>query len=304
MFESTVWAGAASDADHALMQEAQGDYKYGSNKARYKRDYVYLAIRGKVDVMSKKYNRFVVSKWTKTCVLSENTKIRAHIPPTEKMTHSSLKSMLDKYRMVYIKPDKGTFGIGVMRVEVDSDASKPVYRYQSGSEIRKFASYDDMYDSIIDLTKNRLYLVQMGIHLTKYLKRSFDIRVHVQQSPQKKWETTGIIGRVADPKKIVTNVHNGGQIKSIETLLKAYLPADKQKIFIRYLKKLGLVTAEELFKTYKGIKEVGLDIALDKDLKPWILEVNTNPDPYIFNRLKDKTMYRKVYRYAKAYGRV
>lgn len=82
------------------------------------------------------------------------------------------------------------------------------------------------------------------------------------------------------------------------------MPADKQKLFIRSLKKLGRVTAEEMFKTYKGIKEIGLDVALDKDLHPWILEVNTNPDPYIFNRLKDKKMYRKVYRYAKAYGRV
>ncbi|WP_028548893.1 YheC/YheD family protein [Paenibacillus sp. UNC451MF] len=254
--------------------------------------------------MSKKYKRYVVSKWTKTCVLSENSKIRSHIPPTEKMTHSSLKSMLDKYRMVYIKPDKGTFGIGVMRVDVESDHAKPIYRYQSGADIRRFSSYDDMYESIRRLTNDRLYLVQMGIHLTKYRNRRFDIRVQVQQSPQNKWETTGVIGRVAHPQKVVTNIHNGGQIKAIETLMKAYMPGDKQKLFIRSLKKLGRLTAEEMFKTYKGIKEIGLDVALDKDLHPWILEVNTNPDPYIFNRLKDKKMYRKVYRYAKAYGRV
>lgn len=139
----------------------------------------------KVDDMSKKLKRYVVSKWTKTCVLSENSQIRAHIPPTEKMTHSSLKSMLDKYRMVYIKPDKGTFGIGVMRVEVESDQSKPVYRYQSGSDIRRFSTYDDLYDSINRLINDRLYLVQMGIHLTKYRNRRFDIRVQVQQSPEK-----------------------------------------------------------------------------------------------------------------------
>lgn len=254
--------------------------------------------------MSKKLKRYVVSKWTKTCLLNENDKIRAHIPPTEKMTHYSLKSMLDKYRMVYIKPDKGTFGIGVMRVEVESDQSKTVYRYQSGSDIRKFSSYDDMYDSITRLTNERLYLVQMGIHLTKYRNRRFDIRVQVQQSPENKWEATGIVGRVGDPKKIVTNVHNGGKIKAIETLMKAYMPPAEQKVFIRSLKRLGKATAEEMFKRYQGIKEIGLDIALDKNLHPWILEVNTNPDPYIFNRLKDKKMYRKVYRYAKAYGRV
>ncbi|MFE5324314.1 YheC/YheD family protein [Paenibacillus sp. NPDC056579] len=251
-----------------------------------------------------KHSRYVASKWKKTSVLLANPKLRTFIPDTEKMTRSSLWNMLNRYQMVYIKPDFGTFGNGVMRVELVKENSRTAYRYQSGVEIRQFSSYDDMYDSILEKTKNRLYLVQMGIHLTKYKNKNFDIRVHVQQSPSHVWETTGVIGRVGDPKKVVTNVHNGGTIKSIEQLLGAYLPKDKQRIFIRGLENLGLLIAKELHEKFVGIKEIGLDVALDKKLNPWLLEVNTNPDPYIFRKLKDKTMYKKVYRYAKAYGRV
>lgn len=251
-----------------------------------------------------KHSRYVASKWKKTSILLTNPKLRPFIPDTEKMTRASLWTMLNRYQMVYIKPDFGTFGNGVMRVEMLTDRSRTAYRYQNGLEIRQFSSYDDMYDSIKEATQNRLYLVQMGIHLTKYKNCSFDIRVHVQQSPKHVWEATGIIGRVADPKKVVTNIHNGGKIKSIERLLSAYLPKEQQQSFIRGLENLGLMIAKELHEKYKGIKEIGLDVALDKKLNPWLLEVNTNPDPYIFRKLKDKSMYKKVYRYAKAYGRV
>jgi hypothetical protein len=34
-----------------------------------------------------------------------------------------------------------------------------------------------------------------------------------------------------------------------------------------------------------------------------VLEVNTSPDPYIFRRLKDKSIFGKIRRYARAYGK-
>ncbi|QGQ94638.1 YheC/YheD family protein [Paenibacillus psychroresistens] len=243
--------------------------------------------------------RFVVSKWKKTNELMKNDELRAHIPKTVRMTKDSLLSMLHEYRMVYIKPDIGTFGNGVMRVEWDSALSNP-YQYQLGEKARSFVNYDSMYEDIERKTRKTKYLVQKGIHLLKYQKRRFDIRIMVQKNLQKEWETTGWIGRVAHPRKIVTNYHSGGKLMPIEELLKDRTKETGKKHYHKQFKQLGTNVAKQLHKRYPGIKEIGIDVALDEAIVPWILEVNTKPDPYIFRSLANKAIFGKIMRYKRA----
>jgi glutathione synthase/RimK-type ligase-like ATP-grasp enzyme len=226
-----------------------------------------------------------------------------HVPDTRFLNVESLRQMLDQYKMVYIKPNIGMFGNGVMRVELNEGGETP-YSYQSGVRVKRFVRFESMFNSIGKEIGKRKYLVQKGIHLLKYKGNRFDLRVMVQQTPKRGWRSTGIIGRVADPQKIVTNFHNGGTLKSVEALLSSYLPKAEQKRYINELRKLGVHVAEAMHRSFKGIKEIGVDIAIDADLKPWILEVNTQPDPYIFRHLKDKQVYLKIRRYASVYNRL
>lgn len=244
--------------------------------------------------------RFVSSKWKKTKALNNNPMVKAHIPHTRLFQEKTLESMLAKYGMVYVKPDRGTHGKGVIRVEGGPGS----YRYQTGLTVRTFTTSKDLYQSLKNITGNRTYVVQKGIHLLKHKGRRFDIRVMVQHNTAGRWEQTGMIGRVAAPQKIVTNFHNGGQLKPVPALMSPYMGQSERKAFEAKLRSLGLSVARHLEARYPGIKEVGLDVAVDRNNRPWILEVNTCPDPYIFRALPNKAVYRKVIRYAKAYGRI
>jgi len=233
------------------------------------------------------------SKWYKTKMLLDNSSIKTFIPDTQKFNKENLRSMISGYRMVYIKPERGTYGMGVIRAELEQQK----YAYQMNEKRVTFSSFEAFYTALARLVGKRSYLIQKGIHLLKHNNRRFDIRVMVQLSPNQTWEATGVIGRLGHPKRIVTNYHNGGKPMDVHKLLESHASASRRDELIREMNELGLRIARHMKKKAPYLKQIGVDVGLDRSLKPWIIEVNVKPDPYIFNQLKDKTMYRKVIRY-------
>jgi len=204
--------------------------------------------------------------------------------------------MLEAYGMVYVKPEFGMHGRGVMRVE-QQESGNHRFKYQHGQHMERFDHFQELYQSLRNEMGEKPYLLQKGVHMLKQGANDFDIRVLVQKSPRGRWEVTGAIGRVAHASKIVTNVHNGGTLKRVSTLLSPYMSVSEQETFLERLRRIGLRVAAVMDATYPGVKDLGLDIAIDHQKRPWILEVNTSPDPFIFRKLQDKSVFHKVYRY-------
>lgn len=242
----------------------------------------------------------IMSKWAKTNALLKSEALREFIPTTRLFSRDTLEAMFSEHRMLYVKPVNGTFGNGVMKVQRLSQGS---YTFQLGTKAYSCTSFDQLYMGLARKIGHRSYLVQQGIPLLKHNGRRFDIRVMVQVNSYGEWETTGIIGRLGQKSKIVTNYHSGGTPMAFSRLMSSHLSADAQASYTRRLSKLGVLVSKQLQLTYPGIKEIGVDIAIDQSLRPWILEVNTNPDPFIFRKLKDPSVFRKIYRYAIGYGK-
>jgi glutathione synthase/RimK-type ligase-like ATP-grasp enzyme len=251
--------------------------------------------------------RIVSDKLKKTRVLCRCKEVRSFIPETRRMNRDVLLKMLHRNAMVYVKPCRGSLGNGVIRVEkVKSSKARKTrsqYRYQQGTRIRSFSGYDQTYSELNKETKGRPYLVQKGIKLLTHGGRPFDIRVMVQRTKQGNWVATGVVGRVAHPRKVVTNGSQGGSIYPVEDLLKPYATMKKRKALLASMRRIGVRTAQQLSSIYPGLQEIGADIAIDQELKQWILEVNTRPDPCPFAKLKDRSMLQRIIRYGKGYGR-
>lgn len=248
--------------------------------------------------------RRISSKWAKTEALLASTELRGFVPDTRPFDRDTVRGMLDEYGMIYVKPVNGTFGNGVIRLGESTGADEG-YTLQAGEKRISYSSFDEMFDALQTLKRPRPYLSQQGIELLKLDGRRFDFRVMVQMNPVGQWETTGIIGRLAHPRKIVTNYHAGGTPLPMETLMKTHLEkaGRTSRDYRRELAKLGVDVASALGARFPGLKEIGIDVAVDTALKPWILEVNTLPDPYIFLRLPNRSVYRRIRKYATAYGR-
>ncbi|MCD9022516.1 YheC/YheD family protein [Cohnella silvisoli] len=241
----------------------------------------------------------VSSKWIKTRVMEGSAFLAAHIPTTRLLNRRTLSELLNRYGMVYVKPVKGSLGVGVMRI----DQSTGSWVIQSGMNRTSFSTFEKAYQGLRKRINGKAYLVQRGIHMLRYKMKPLDFRVMVQKGNRVGWEVTGIAARVAHPGKAVTNGSQGGSIYAAKMLLRRTSGNAQAAKLSRLFKRLGLSTAKRLGATYPGMRELGLDIAVDGEHRAWILEVNTKPDPCPFTKLDDPAMLRKIVRYAKGYGR-
>lgn len=247
--------------------------------------------------------QYVRSKWLRTEAVARDRRVRAYVPETAIFTAGSLTRMLNRYNTVYVKPDHGNHGTGVMRVWRSKAGGK--YSVQSGSRTRSYGSVGALYTALQAARIGRQrYLVQRGIRLCRYEGRPFDLRIMVQSNPEQKWEVTGMLARVAGSRGVVTNVRHGGSVVSMDRVCRSIGMNLSQIAALRgRLRKVGLRTSSAMLRRFKRIKELGLDVGLDESRRPWIIEVNTSPDLSLFLRVKDHREFRKMYKYALAYGK-
>lgn len=245
--------------------------------------------------------RRVASKLKKTLAMQRSAELNEFIPETRPFKENHLESMLEAHAMVYVKPNRGTHGHGVMRVAREEEE----YHLMAGTQVFRYATFEELHRALVKRIGSKPYLIQKGIHLLTYEGKNFDIRVLTQMSPKGRWESTAVFGKVAGSSNVVTNFNSGGKLADINKLLKDNMTQEERIQLIALLQQLGVETAVELDKNFPGLKEIGLDVGLDEDRHPWIFEVNTKPDITAFRHMNfSQCDYRRIRQYGVAYGRL
>lgn len=251
--------------------------------------------------MSRKSSSISVkNKWKKTKWLLSDGALRRFVPETRPFNRSSLIQMIQRYRMVYFKPTGGTGGNGIARIE---RVSPRKFIVRKDMRTAKLPSVPAVYGRLKSIARGRSYLLQKGIHLRTSGGRPFDIRVTMQKAG-KSWVPTILFVKLGKPGKVVTNYHAGGRLALVgPTLRRAGFSASRIGKYERELKGLGMQTARCFNRRSSRFKELGLDVALDRGGRLWILEVNTRPGISALKSLRDKRLYRTMIRYSRKYGR-
>jgi hypothetical protein len=217
-------------------------------------------------------SRQLASKWLKTAALLKYPVAAVHIPQTKTFNSGNLLNMLSHYGMVYIKPVVGGGGYGVIRVS----ASGGAYRYTHMKITRSFTHFNQMYRSLIRVKAKRRYLIQQGIHLATIQGRPVDYRVKVVKT-ERGWVFRSMVGRLARPGLVVTNLSKGGTMLSGRRTLALSLPHISGKHKRREMRSLTLTCTRIMENQFPGVGQLGFDYGLDHSGKIWILEVNTRP---------------------------
>lgn len=239
--------------------------------------------------------RYWNNKLGKYNALKTDSTLAQFLPPTAVATKPAIHRMLEAYGSVYLKPSQGTAGFGIFKLSRTDHG----YRLRHGSRSRTFKHYDASYDAFAKAARKKTYLVQKSIPLLRYKGRPFDLRIMVQKNSRQKWEATGIVGRLARPRKIVTNYHSGGKPMPAHELLAPFISKSEQSSYVNRLESISLRISTHLHKFFPRFRAYGVDMGIDSKQAPWIIEVNSRPDKSIFNALSDKRMYRKIMRYAR-----
>ncbi|USB34309.1 YheC/YheD family protein [Paenibacillus sp. YPG26] len=236
--------------------------------------------------------RRIQSKLLKDRAMRRSPLLHSHLPETLPYHPDVLKRMLDRHAVVFVKPDLGSQGRGIVRLKRIKHGGVHISWGLSSRRVNRKYMVRALHQR---LRPYQPYLVQQGLQLTKYHHRLMDIRVFLQK-PGSKWLISGKVVRVGAAGRFVTNYSQGGRPVHLSKVLDSIYRHDQQRTeaAIQKIDQLAYHAAAALSGKFRGIRVLGIDIALDRTGRIWIIEANTRPGTQLFKQLKDQSMYRTI----------
>ncbi|RKD24588.1 hypothetical protein BEP19_09430 [Ammoniphilus oxalaticus] len=231
------------------------------------------------------FNYPIFDKWEMYRWLRRHPNLKHHLPETVLLNDSSdVKRMLKKYGKIFIKPVVGRLGAGV--IEATFDRPKVIVKTRVyGQNIKHiFADHKRFISYLQTVTASEKYLIQQAIPLLTLKGRVIDFRLTLVKDDTNQWANIGLFARYGAKRSIISNITSGGYAEWGKKGLKQTLDINRRKAN-QWNNKMTMIArhaALELEKRGIHCANLGFDLAIDKNKKLWLIEINNqNPDHFI-----------------------
>lgn len=224
------------------------------------------------------FNTCFLSKFDVHTLLVNEVSLQPHIPETILFQHKDdVCSFIQMHPSTYVKPVFGSQGRSIGKV------TKLVkgFRFEHSGDVNDIQIVQtdtELFTVLRRFCKNRSFILQKGISLLEWEYKKVDFRVLLHQSKEQDWRVTSMMARIGETGHIVSNVTQGAEMKNGSQFLKDNFDYSGALKLQHRLFQLAKITAQHVNDQHHGLfAELGIDLAFDRDLHPWIIEVNSKP---------------------------
>ncbi|UTR09828.1 YheC/YheD family protein [Evansella sp. LMS18] len=212
------------------------------------------------------------NKWEFWNIVSSHKDARRYIPQTKKMkTVEDMLSFLREYKTVYIKPESGSMGKGIIMIEDKT----PGFIVHDGKNAPAFFIDWKELDSFLSHYYRKKVIIQQGVAV-KIDNQNIDFRVYMQKDGTKNWIPQGIVGRIAKKGSIITNLrHTVDAVAGKDALTGMYGYSEEEaETVISNIYNTCILICRTFEEGGKHIGDVAIDLIVDRNGYVWVLEIN------------------------------
>ncbi len=225
------------------------------------------------------FNESFLNKWEIHQKLLPYDQLAPFLPETILLnSFDDIQTMMSKHSTLYLKPLNGSQGKHIFRISYRSNSFSLDYSSFHANQTITSSTLSGLYSAIRARSNHVPYLIQQGIPLLEIEGCPVDFRILCLKGPSEKWHVTSAVSRIAHSKEqFVSNIARGALLKKFEDGLIPFNDAIKKQTK-RILPELAREISQIIDHETEGLfGELGIDLSVDQEGHPWIIEVNTKP---------------------------
>lgn len=223
------------------------------------------------------FNPAFLNKWKVHQILNSHPGLKPYLPQTRILNEVNLELLLSMYPEVYLKPANGSLGSGIIKVKTLPSGMLQYISYGGGRRRGQAENAADLMKRTREFRQDRSYIVQQGLNLATYKGCKFDLRIIYQKNSKGEWQIGKKFARVAPPGSAVANMARGGEAVPSRRVFNAIFTKEQIEGKNREIKELCFKVANTMEKSGDLWGELGLDLGIDTNGRPWLIEVNSKP---------------------------